>query len=226
MENELIQVLPQSIFPDFSAMNNSDVSIFSRKKQLMELRQILRENLRPSAIMKSVSIEEFGVIFSENNQNEVENPLKQIFIRADYLELFVLTLGEKISQVISQFSQSRKMSSAAELDFMVSGCAEEFALQLQKRVHEKYCLSVEMAALRYSPGYCGWHISGQKALLSGLDSEKIGVSLNSGLIMTPEKSISGVIVCGKKEIHLFQPGFSCCKSCRHRSCIERMNSLR
>ncbi|MHC4266624.1 MAG: vitamin B12 dependent-methionine synthase activation domain-containing protein, partial [Planctomycetota bacterium] len=79
--------------------------------------------------------------------------------------------------------------------------------------------------LSYSPGYCGWDISGQKKLFEYLHPGKIGISLNNTYLMTPLKSVSGVLVAGKNEIHQFRPNYPFCKSCKTHSCLLRMKAL-
>ena len=60
-----------------------------------------------------------------------------------------------------------------------------------------------IGVLRYSPGYCGWHISGQRRLFAHLRPERIGITLHDSYLMEPLKSVSGVLIAGAKEIHAF-----------------------
>jgi hypothetical protein len=80
-------------------------------------------------------------------------------------------------------------------------------------------------SLRYSPGYCGWHISGQKRLFERLNPAEIGITLNSSFLMQPLKSISGVIVSAERKYHLIKSDYPFCAVCPHRSCRERINLL-
>jgi hypothetical protein len=79
--------------------------------------------------------------------------------------------------------------------------------------------------LPYSPGYCGWHITAQARLFEFLHPEDIGITLNSSYLMQPLKSVSGVLVAGKGEIHKFRPKFSFCADCKTHQCVERMASV-
>ena len=51
---------------------------------------------------------------------------------------------------------------------------------------------------RFSPGYCGWNIKGQKELFSLLPENYCKISLTNSFLMNPVKSISGIIGIGKK----------------------------
>jgi hypothetical protein len=86
-------------------------------------------------------------------------------------------------------------------------------------------LADDGAALRYSPGYCGWHVSGQKRLFRSLEPERIGITLTDSCLMQPLKSVSGVIVAGPKEVHRFSPNYSFCRHCETHSCRERLRAL-
>jgi len=81
------------------------------------------------------------------------------------------------------------------------------------------------AVLGYSPGYCGWHISGQRRLFERLGPGEIGISLNDSCLMRPLKSVSGVLVAGAAPIHRFRPEFTCCAECATRLCVPRMRSV-
>ena len=49
---------------------------------------------------------------------------------------------------------------------------------------------------RYSPGYCGWDVAEQHQLFSLLPPAFCGITLTESALMTPVKSISGVIGVG------------------------------
>ncbi|HSW39915.1 MAG TPA: hypothetical protein VLL97_10535, partial [Acidobacteriota bacterium] len=77
----------------------------------------------------------------------------------------------------------------------------------------------------YSPGHCGWHISGQEKIFEALRPEEIGISLKPNWIMQPLKSISGILVIGDIEIHRFEPVFCFCRHCREKKCVTRFKYL-
>ena len=100
--------------------------------------------------------------------------------------------------------------------------AKLMALRYFELLPEEQCLSREMSVLHYSPGYCGWDIRGQEKIFRVLHPHEIGVTLNSSCVMQPLKSVSGVLVIGKKGIHMFKPKFPFCKECDTHKCLERM----
>lgn len=70
---------------------------------------------------------------------------------------------------------------------------------------------------RYSPGYCGWDVSDQHALFGLMPDNFCGISLNDSALMSPEKSVSGMIGIGRN-VH-FDP--YPCNSCRRQDCLYR-----
>ena len=51
------------------------------------------------------------------------------------------------------------------------------------------------------------------------------MTLNDSCLMTPIKSVSGVLVCGPGEIHRFRPDFDFCEDCKTQACGARMASV-
>jgi hypothetical protein len=79
--------------------------------------------------------------------------------------------------------------------------------------------------LRYSPGYCGWNLTGQRALFAALGPEEIGIHLTDSCLMEPVKSISGVMVMGPADIHRFTDDYSFCLTCPTHDCRRRIKGL-
>jgi cobalamin-dependent methionine synthase I len=84
------------------------------------------------------------------------------------------------------------------LDAVASTAAEMAADAVErnylKRLRVENQEANSTAVLRYSPGYCGWHVSGQKKLFEFLQPAEIGITLLESFLMTPLKSISGVLL--------------------------------
>jgi hypothetical protein len=181
---------------------------------------------QPVAIVSNVGIDEFADIYFGEGHNEINNILMKIYPRATYLSLFALTIGEEISTKIELLFQQNKFLLGYMLDTIASLAADLAAEILErntlKLLHKENQISENTRVLSYSPGYCGWHISGQKKLFAYLNPEKIGISLNANYLMSPLKSVSGVLVAGCRDIHLFTPNYPFCKSCKTHSCLQRM----
>jgi len=180
---------------------------------------------KPRGLVQSISVDQFGRIHRGEGRNAPETPLGKIYPLADELALFVVTLGPAVVNRIRELFSANDFAVGYALDAVASAGADRAAdrveewfgalLVRQGRAHPS------QRHLRYSPGYCGWHISGQKKLFEYLRPEDIGVRLNDSFLMQPLKSVSGVIVSGKKEIHLFKSGYPFCSECTTGSCRLR-----
>jgi hypothetical protein len=79
--------------------------------------------------------------------------------------------------------------------------------------------------LRYSPGYCGWDITGQRQLFQALRPEEIGITLRESCLMEPLKSISGVLVAARPEVHRFDNNYPFCSACTTQTCRSRITAI-
>jgi len=70
---------------------------------------------------------------------------------------------------------------------------------------------------RYSPGYCGWDVVEQQKLFGLLPQGFCGVSLSASSLMTPIKSISGIIGIG---INAKRRAYTC-NLCDDKNCLYR-----
>ena len=183
----------------------------------------------PVGVVADLSTQDFGEVYAAAEGNAPESVVGCIFPRAEALSLFVVTLGPAVSEAVARGFAQRDFALAATLDALASQAADLAAEVVERRVEERWReegrLNAGGAALRYSPGYCGWHVSGQRALFRRLGPNRIGVRLTDGGFMHPTKSVSGVILGGPKSIHRFSPSYPFCSDCATHECRERMRAL-
>jgi len=202
---------------------------------LADAAALFRELARPAGLWHEVTRDEFAGVYRGEGENEPQTPLEKIFPRADRLALFAVTVGEDVSTRIGELFQSGEYPLGAVLDATASEGAERAAEAVQKgweaaigaagnaRAADKDTRG--MGVLRYSPGYCGWNVSGQRALFRVLEPEAIGIELNESCLMRPIKSVSGVLVAGTTEIHMFANDYPFCARCREWSCRARLKEM-
>jgi hypothetical protein len=196
---------------------------------LEEALQTLAGAAAPAGVLVPIAITDFARVYQGEGGNEPETPLAGIFPRADDLALFAVTLGPRVVEKISRLFASRDYALASLVDAAASEATEAAAGFVEGRFRETLTargrLGPAAGLLRYSPGYCGWHVSGQGALLSFVRAEEIGIRLRESFLMEPLKSVSGVIVSGPREIHVFADDFGFCHSCRTRTCRARIRDV-
>jgi hypothetical protein len=183
----------------------------------------------PVILFESVTTAEFADVYEGAGDNPPASPLLDIFPRADALALFAATLGGAIDRTIQDEFRAGDLALAYVLDAIASEAADRLASVAATR----FLASTGAAATRepiralpYSAGYCGWHVSGQRALFDRLRPAEIGIGLTEGCLMDPLKSVSGVLVTGPPAVHRFQPAFPFCEACVTHDCRVRMASVK
>ncbi|MGD8307615.1 MAG: vitamin B12 dependent-methionine synthase activation domain-containing protein [Ignavibacteria bacterium] len=206
-----------SVIPDrVNSLFREAVSVFKEKAELV-------------AIIKEVTITEFGDIFEGEKKNEDQAPLENIYPESDYLSVFAISLGAGIVKKINDLFAENDFASGAMLDSVASLAADKSVEVLEKFLFndllERNLTKNKNVVLAYSPGYCGWDLSGQKKLFEYLKPEEIGITLNDSFLMSPLKSVSGVLVYASKEVHTFENSFTFCGYCRNQTCHDRINNI-
>lgn len=189
-----------------------------------QARQELAAALAPDGVLKEVTRGEFAGIYPGQGLNDTRTPLELIHPQAESLALFAVTCGQAVGNRIGELFAAHDYPLGAALDAAASLAADQAAQVAQ----DTFAAALDEGAgvLRYSPGYCGWHVSGQKALFGHLGTATAGIALTESCLMQPLKSVSGVIVAGRPDIHLFVNDYSFCAACTGKECRERIQSLR
>ena len=181
------------------------------------------ELAEPRAVVADIDGRNFAIVYQGDGRNAAESPLETIYPKAHRLALMAATVGPRVSRLVHDLFESHDMASGVMLDAVASSAAERLASLLAGRFVEEDAANIR--ALPYSPGYCGWHVSGQRALFHYLKPEDIGITLNASCLMQPLKSVSGVLVAGPPGIHRFRPTYSFCTPCDDKQCRERIASV-
>lgn len=192
--------------------------------------QLLEETTAPVGVIADISIEEFEAVYDGEGLNDRDSVVGDIFPKAERLALFAVTIGDRTPRAITEGFESKDFALASMLDALASESAD-LAAEIAERRYEQHLRDggwgdSDGGVLRYSPGYCGWNVTGQKKLFQYLEPEQIGLTLTDSCLMQPLKSVSGVIVAGPKAIHRFKPTYSFCSTCETHACRERMRALR
>jgi len=188
-------------------------------------RQVFIDRAQPKGLYESLDTNDFNEIYRGRGDNDDDTPLDHVVDEAFTLALFAVTLGSDISDQIRALFDAGELAEGYILDQVASFAADELA-DVAARKFQSDNSRTDLAVLPYSPGYCGWHVSGQEALFARLQPDEIEISLNDSCLMHPTKSVSGVLVMAPVEAHEFSPAFPCCATCTTLACQERVASLR
>jgi hypothetical protein len=218
---------PEAVLRDEAAP--SDGAVSPRTQALLdEAFAIFQETVKPAALLQEVTAAEFAAVFRGEGKNADDAPLGRIFPSADALALFALTLGASLSERTEALFKENDYALGYMLDRVASLAADRAVHLLEETFLQELFTGgiasgdTDIRVLSYSPGYCGWDLSGQKRLFEILRPETIGITLNESFLMVPLKSVTGVLAAGSEEAHRFDPEYPFCRFCRSRSCLERM----
>ena len=191
--------------------------------------EIYSSHVDAAGIRAVISVEEFGLIYRGEGHNASRTPLEGIFPNARKLALFAVTIGEAVCGEIRRLFRDGDPALGYTLDTIASAGAEALvdamARDYMASLSRSDSIASEVRVLPHSPGYCGWHVSGQGKLFEFLQPGRIGISLNASYLMQPLKSVSGVLVAADREVHEFDIDFEFCTDCSDQGCRERIQSV-
>lgn len=202
-------------------------------KRIDEYRTLFDRALRlfiadaaPRGLIDEIDGVTFDAMVQGSGCLDEESPVREVFERAERRFLFAATVGARIVGKIGDAFRGDDAPFGWMLDIVVSAGVERAADAVEALVAKEVgAIDPGLRALRYSPGYCGWHLSGQRPLFGRLRPDEIGIALTESFIMDPVKSVSGVIVVASPEAHLVDNSAPCCARCRDKSCEERMRKM-
>jgi cobalamin-dependent methionine synthase I len=231
---DIIQIPVEIVAPTFESVLRAQGvpagSIDDRMRTLAE-RAISRvlELAEPQGMCREISMSDFAELYRGEGKNALETPLGFIYGQSDRLALYAVTLGRNVSDAISRQFEKDDFVEGAMLDAAASEATDLAAGFVESWYRESLShegiFDESMGVLQFSPGYCGWHISGQKRLFDSLKPGNIGITLSESFLMDPLKSISGVLVAGKREIFVVEDNYPFCSDCRIHSCQTRIRAI-
>jgi len=185
---------------------------------------------QPKGVLAEVGVEHFGPIYDGEGNNDPAGPVADIYPRADRLALFAATVGPDTTAAITAGFAANDFAVASMLDAVASEAADRAAEVMEATFEDALRAAgwnpPDGGVLRYSPGYCGWHVTGQRKLFAALEPEAIGITLTDSCLMQPLKSVSGVLVAGPLAAHAFAPTYDVCTTCETFTCRDRLRELR
>jgi hypothetical protein len=156
-------------------------------------------------------------IYIEDKLLKVGRNIAAYLKKSEKVAIFACTAGKGIE------IHSRKLMADGHLlegyisDVIGSVVVETAMDKIQQNLSEEMFSLGFTISNRYSPGYCNWDVSDQKALFSFLPDRFCSIQLSESCLMSPIKSVSGIIGIGKNI------PFSdyACETCNNMTCIYR-----
>ena len=131
--------------------------------------------------------------------------------------LFIATAGIEYESYLQRLKNEGDMVRVYIADALGSVIAEKTADMLETCLQESINKLGWHHTNRFSPGYCGWHVSQQQQLFPLFQGHTCGVRLTDSSLMLPIKSVSGIIGLGKEVRRLDYT----CGLCNFEKCYKR-----
>ncbi len=117
---------------------------------------------------------------------------------AEAYALFICTAGVDYETYQQRLKTEGDMVHVFIADALGSVIAERCADVMEGTLQESIDKLGWHHTNRFSPGYCGWHVSQQQLLFPLFSGNTCGVRLTDSSLMVPIKSVSGIIGLGQK----------------------------
>jgi len=173
---------------------------------------------RPGAELRSYPVSDVGGRVLVDGRIELSSPkLARVLAPCHRIVVFVVTLGFGIDELVGD-AMCRRPHVGLMLDTAASMAAERQADRLTHLLDTRLDLGLGLT-LRYSPGYCDWPLREQGKLFELLPERPAGTILSPDFLMTPRKSVSGVIGIGPRRA-VRETGCAC-DHCSRKGCMNR-----
>ncbi len=143
--------------------------------------------------------------------------LNKMLRNSECYAIFIATAGPGPENLARDFLKQRSYLEGYLCDLIASQLAEGVA----QWVHDAIRLYADSQGLnitnRYSPGYCSWDVAEQHMLFDLFGEDTCGIKLSDSALMSPIKSVSGVVGLGSKVKFLDYT----CELCNMKDCIHR-----
>lgn len=131
--------------------------------------------------------------------------------------LFICTSGTEFEAYQQRLKEQGDIVRIFIADALGSVIAEKTADLMELHLQESIGKLGWQHTNRFSPGYCGWHVSQQQLLFPLFNGQTCGVALTDSSLMMPIKSVSGIIGIGEKVRKLDYT----CGLCDYKQCYKR-----
>lgn len=143
--------------------------------------------------------------------------ISPFYREAEYCLVYVVTSGREFDVWTKGFSASGDIMGAFITDSIGSEIAEAASRKMLGDAEAGLKQQGLMTGNSYSPGYCGWDVAEQAILFSLLPPSPAGVTLNGSALMSPVKSVSGIVPVGNRVTKMPYG----CAVCDRKNCYKK-----
>lgn len=206
-----LKITPNSVYRELNYKKDSVPEEF--EDTVLEELAFAKENFE--ARIQYLTTSDFSLsknLIIRNQTFEIGLELVDILNNSKKLTLFIATAGERITIRNTELLKKENHLEAYANDVIGNIIVEKTADFLLKSI--KYN---NKTTNRYSPGNCGWETMNQKGFFSLFPKISIGVTLSDMQMMTPIKSLNGIIGIGENVNYKSNT----CLDCPSTNCLYR-----
>lgn len=189
------------------------------QQELVELIERGNEWVKP--ILKFWITDNFAI---NNSTIQIENvefkcgaKIAKHLRNAEQIAVFVATVGNGVTEQYQVYSNEADFLKAYIVDTLGSFSVEKAMDMAQKSVAEEFEKLGKKISGRFSPGLCGWLVEEQQKLFTLLPVNPCGITLSDSDLMSPFKSVCGIMALGENVLFSEQN----CSVCSLKNCIFR-----
>lgn len=206
MEPVLIDFDPESIVPDPDNVRDLLGKEIPRddpmtRDLIPELIEKCRRVSTPRAVYLILQKEEAAQkaqILMGDTSFLVGKTIQKMLHGSELYALFLATTGPGPESVAREYMAAGDYLEGYISNIAGSALVEEVAEKTHQKIAEEANRLGMKITNRYSPGYCGWDVSEQQKLFSLFPNQCCGITLTESSLMTPIKSVSGLVGAGKE----------------------------
>jgi len=133
--------------------------------------------------------------------------------------VLLVTIGNHLEETVCRLAEDGLILQASVLDAIGSDAVGRVADSVQDMIRERAYADGFVISRRFSPGYCDWDISQQRAVFRVVNGDLVGVHLTDRSLMIPRKSVSGIIAIGRSRSKV--ENYNPCRTCDKVDCCGR-----
>ena len=111
---------------------------------------------------------------------------------------FLVTVGPEPEELARDLLAKGDFLDGYITDLLASALVDSVADAVHEEIRKEALAKSVKVTNRYSPGYCTWEVSEQQKLFSLFPERSFGISLSESSLMSPVKSISGIVGLGPR----------------------------
>lgn len=138
-----------------------------------------------------------SIVACKNHKMDLGIKITTLFKGSEWAAFFIASAGKSFEIEAASLANNGMQLESYFIDLLGS-LAVEKGMDLFQKKFAKYLSKFDLSTSnRYSPGYCDWKVDDQFTLFELIEDNNTNVSLNANALMSPIKSISGMIGIGK-----------------------------